>query len=82
MDAAIHDRLENARSRLLSAVEGSVVPPWLAQTAQQCLIDLDCALSDGMSDSRARMLLAQIDALMSVVGDACRPPAKRDAGSR
>jgi hypothetical protein len=45
-----------------------LVPDWLTQTAHQCLIDLDCALSGGLSNPQARILLAQVDALISVVG--------------
>ena len=82
MDTAIHERLINARTRLRSVVENGLVPVWLQQTAQQCLIDLDCALSDGMSSTQARLLLAQVDALISVVGDPTRPRIRRDADSR
>lgn len=82
MDAEIHERLINARERLRAAVDHSLVPAWLAQTAQQCLIDLDCALSDDLSPSKARIVLAQIDALISVVGEPGRSPGGRDAGSR
>jgi hypothetical protein len=82
VDTAIHERLINARDRLRLAVGNSLVPDWLVQTAQQCLIDLDCALSDGLSGSQMRMLLAQVDALVSAVDDPGRPPNGRDAGSR
>ena len=82
MDTAIHERLIDARTQLRSAAESGLVPVWLAQTAQQCLIDLDCALSDGMSSTRARMLLAQVEALTSVMADANRPRIRRDADSR
>lgn len=76
--ATTHERLVSARARLRSAIEHSLVPEWLTQAAQQCLIDLDCALSGGLSDSRARMLLAQVDALASVVGEPAEP--KRGPG--
>ncbi len=82
VDTAIHQRLTNARARLRSAVDSGLVPVWLSQTAQRCLIDLDCALGDGMSSTRARMLLAQIDALTSVVGELNRPRSRGDADSR
>lgn len=81
MDTEIDERLINARARLRWAVEQSLVPDSLMQTAQQCLIDLDCALSGGLSDSRTRMLFAQVDALISTVGDA-RTAKGRDAGPR
>jgi hypothetical protein len=81
--ATTNERLITARARLASAIEHSlVVPGWLAQPAQQCLIDLDCALSGGLSDSRARMLLAQVDALISVVEPAAAKGRRDDAGSR
>lgn len=68
----------NARDRLRDALEHSLVSIWLTQTAQRCLIDLDLALSGGLSDSQARMLLAQVDALISVAGEA--PPTNGGAG--
>ena len=82
MDTEIHERLIDARAELRSAVESGLVPVWLVQTAQQCLIDLDCALSDGLSPSQARMLLAQVEALISVVGDPSQRRVRRDADSR
>ena len=82
MDTAIHERLIDARARLQSASESGLVPEWLSQTAQQCLIDLDCALSGGLSPSQARMLLAQVDALITTVGDPNRPRGRRDADSQ
>lgn len=82
MDTTIHERLINARARLRLAVENSMVPDWLVQTAHQCLIDLDCALSEGLSPSQMRMLLAQVDALITAVEDPGRTPKPRDAGSR
>jgi hypothetical protein len=81
VDTAIHERLIDARSRLRSALQSGVVPASLAQTAQQCLIDLDCALSDALSSTRTRMLLAQIDALVSVACDGAPPRTSRDADS-
>ena len=80
--ATTHERLVSARARLRSAIEHSLVPEWLAQPARQCLIDLDCALSGGLSDSQARMLLAQVDALASVVGEAIAKRGPGDADSR
>jgi hypothetical protein len=80
--ATTHEPLIAARARLASAIEHSLVPLWLAQPAQQCLIDLDCALSGGLSDSQARMLLAQADALISVVEPAESKRRRDDAGSR
>lgn len=83
MDAETHERLIAARAALQSAIEHSLVPEWLLQPAQRCLIDLDCALAGGLSESQSRMLLAQVDALVSVVGDP--GPAKggpRDVGPR
>jgi hypothetical protein len=77
-----HERLVTARGRLRSAIEHSLVPEWLAQAAQQCLIDLDCALSGGLSDSQARMLLAQVDALISVVEPVVAGRRPGDADSR
>ena len=82
MDTAIHERLINAREQLQSAVENGLVPTSLSQTAQQCRIDLDCALAGGLSSSQARMLLAQVDALISVVGEPTRSRIRRDADSR
>ncbi len=69
MDGEIHDRLVAARARLQSAIEHALIPDWLAMPAQRCLIDLDCALASGLSAPQARMLLAQVDALVSVVSD-------------
>jgi len=74
--------LVTARARLRSAIEHSLIPEWLAQSAQRSLIDLDCALSGGLSDSRARMLLAQVDALISVVEPAAPKRGPGDADSR
>jgi hypothetical protein len=83
VDTAIDERLVNARDRLRAAVEHSLVPIWLTQTARRCLIDLDLALSGGLSDSQARMLLAQVDALISVAGEAGLPKrGARDADSK
>jgi hypothetical protein len=82
VDDAIRERLINARAQLRSAVETGLVPVWLSQTAQQCLIDLDCALSDGLSPTKARMVLAQVDAFISVVGDPRRSRARGDADSQ
>ena len=82
MDTATHERLIDAHGRLRAAVESGLVPVWLAPTAQQCLVDLDCALGDGMSSTRARMLLAQVDALITVAADPNRPRTRRDADSR
>jgi hypothetical protein len=65
----IPERLMAARAQLRVAIENSLVPLSLTQTAQRCLIDLDFALSGGMSDPQARMLLAQVAALVSVIGD-------------
>ena len=83
MDAGTTDeRLNVARARLRLALESGLVPEWLTQSAQHFLIDLDCALSGGLSDSRARMLLAQVDALIKVVGDPGTPSGGRgDADS-
>jgi hypothetical protein len=80
--ATTHERLLTARAQLLSALEHALVPEWLAQPARQCLIDLDCALAGGLSDSQARMLLAQVDALISVVEPAVARRRSGDADSR
>ncbi|MDB4969314.1 MAG: hypothetical protein JWN44_5003 [Myxococcales bacterium] len=82
MDAALHERLLNARARLSAALEHSRVPEWLAQTAQRCLIDLDGLSSGGLSAGKARMLLAQIDALITVADESGLPTRGRaDADS-
>jgi hypothetical protein len=77
VDTETDERIVTARARLRAALEHCLVPDWLAQAAQQCLIDLDCAMAGGLSDSQARMLLAQVDALISVVGG---PNGSTDTG--
>lgn len=69
MDGKIHDRLVAARARLRDALEHSLIPEWMAQPAQRCLIDMDCALASGIRDPQVRLLLAQADALITVVDE-------------
>jgi hypothetical protein len=80
--ATTQERLQSARERLRFAMKSSWVPEWLAHSAQQCLIDLDCALEGGLSESRARMLLAQVDALISVVDPGASNSGRGNADSR
>lgn len=79
MDSEIHDRLVSARARLQTAIENGLIPEWLAMPAQRCLIDLDCALASDFSPPQARMLIAQVDALVSVVSEPAAP-LKRGKG--
>src|SRR5207302_971522 len=71
------ERIATARARLRAALQLGLVPDWLVQAAQQSLIDLDCALAGGLSDAQSRMLLAQVDALITVVG---APSGSTDSG--
>jgi hypothetical protein len=81
VDTGTDERITTARARLRDALEHGLVPDWLAQAAHQCLIDLDCALSGGLSHSQTRMLLAQVDALISVVSTPNGSTSDGDADS-
>lgn len=82
MDTAVQERLVSARARLRSAIEESSFPSWFVETAQRCLVDLDCALVGGMSETKSRMLLAQIDALITAAGESGRGRIRRDGDPR
>ena len=77
MDSSTRDRLTKTVERLRAALAGGHLPSALTETAQRCLIDMDGALANDLSNGHGCMLLAQAQALLTVAGQGRR--ADRDA---
>ncbi|MCU1278405.1 MAG: hypothetical protein JWM53_1951 [bacterium] len=82
MDEDLHERLTSAAERLRTAVRGVRLPEWIALEARRCVIDVDCALSSGITRGRALMLLSQTEALLTVAEVARSNRAANDADER
>jgi hypothetical protein len=67
----IRERLLDVKRRLRAAVDAGA-PGQLVSLAQDCLVDIDCALADPQLD-RGRPLCAQAEALIATLATCTRP---------